>query len=737
MAGSQPRRGSNLLIGTPDVSSEADVSKLPVREGIVPAQQSRSSKLSNDAEVGSNASQSNKASGSARPSRLVLGEKRKVSPTVESSDRDADEVKISVSEEPEPKQNVAIYFRREHDSKSKTWGPARKFSETERFESHMDDLEGNDNIPDAVRLGSYVKRKEVKEDSGNAKTAKLNRGLVKELAKCKSTEEVLKCIDRIPEEKFQFVDNIALATMFNRLARHANREGWRARQGVQEKNEYKRVMRLLKSRINQLCQGGYVRPIATIHWALAKIQAKDGVEIFKKCESYIREDMDAFASEERCQHLANLTWAYANLQGFKPKRETLAATERVARSNLDAFKPQELSNMFWAWASLQYKCEIDTVNQSMALILYRTKALVIEKFRTRELIFFLWGIVKAGHALNERFWYKADEMLQRSLEEDFTLDGKKICLMLWVVAAQSMRYKKIYPSPGLLEKLEDAIEERVDQMNQHDVSATLQACFNLKIAPSEAAMQKIEQHLVKNIEFLKKDHNALINCLYGMAQLSRPSKWFQDNIDITLEPIVGDLLSRDVGLLLWVLTVMRSDGEYTKTVKALAKEARTRDVHSFDMQNSLQFLQADKIFGGKVLTDSLRRNFLAQAKKMMGKDTTRESLLQKDISRVLDDMGYCHKMEQQLDDGAISCDLVLKPSANLSQEVILEVDGPTHFVVNRKREKIPNGSTFLRNRLHRLSSRGVVSIPYFEWRKCASVDERREYLERKLAKFLV
>ena len=62
-------------------------------------------------------------------------------------------------------------------------------------------------------------------------------------------------------------------------------------------------------------------------------------------------------------------------------------------------------------------------------------------------------------------------------------------------------------------------------------------------------------------------------------------------------------------------------------------------------------------------------------------------------------------------------------------KIALEADGPTHYAINTLR---PLGHTTLKARL--LSQLGwtVINVPYFEWEKCRTMEEREEYIIDKL-----
>ena len=86
------------------------------------------------------------------------------------------------------------------------------------------------------------------------------------------------------------------------------------------------------------------------------------------------------------------------------------------------------------------------------------------------------------------------------------------------------------------------------------------------------------------------------------------------------------------------------------------------------------------------------------------------------------------KEEVWFDSIASSVDIYI-PAKNL----IVEVDGPSHFVMNTKEYK-PN--KFLRDAILSTPSaqntNTILHIPYFEWVQLKSNSERQNYLRRKI-----
>ena len=78
-----------------------------------------------------------------------------------------------------------------------------------------------------------------------------------------------------------------------------------------------------------------------------------------------------------------------------------------------------------------------------------------------------------------------------------------------------------------------------------------------------------------------------------------------------------------------------------------------------------------------------------------------------------------------MDAGGYSVDLLIP-----QQRIVVEVDGPSHFVSTRTGPS-PSGSTMLKHRHLKACGYHVVSVPYFEWDQLTS-NQRTKYLRKVL-----
>eukprot|EP00899_Mesostigma_viride_P016496 jgi/Mesvir1/24848/Mv22084-RA.1 len=105
------------------------------------------------------------------------------------------------------------------------------------------------------------------------------------------------------------------------------------------------------------------------------------------------------------------------------------------------------------------------------------------------------------------------------------------------------------------------------------------------------------------------------------------------------------------------------------------------------------------------------------------------SRLHLSVSRVLSEMGIAHENERPIVGGLYYVDCVVRGTQG---PIAVEVDGPSHFRVGPDGGFTVTSSTALKQRM--LAKRGwqICSVPYFEWDRLGTGEEKKGYLAGKL-----
>ena len=118
------------------------------------------------------------------------------------------------------------------------------------------------------------------------------------------------------------------------------------------------------------------------------------------------------------------------------------------------------------------------------------------------------------------------------------------------------------------------------------------------------------------------------------------------------------------------------------------------------------------------IADAARTAFIKQSSS-----GANASKLQRSVARALRRLGEQVSEEVVLDDSGFSVDIQLT-----GQRVVVEVDGPMHYLRPRSGRPIVDGSTRFKHRLLTALGWKVLHVPYFEWRALGSPEQQKEYL---------
>jgi hypothetical protein len=123
--------------------------------------------------------------------------------------------------------------------------------------------------------------------------------------------------------------------------------------------------------------------------------------------------------------------------------------------------------------------------------------------------------------------------------------------------------------------------------------------------------------------------------------------------------------------------------------------------------------------------------------KQQVRDDNTVSAAQRELARVIAELGVRNELEHVTDDGYFSMDIYLP-----EYDVAVEFDGPSHYYHNstdsssssRDASTTKTAKTELRDFFLAKQCAKVVTVPWFEWRHLNTPEKKRLYVKEKLAK---
>ncbi|PNW72746.1 hypothetical protein CHLRE_15g638050v5 [Chlamydomonas reinhardtii] len=450
-------------------------------------------------------------------------------------------------------------------------------------------------------------------------------------------------------------------------------------------------------------------------WACAKLGYRDSYLLLPLAEATA-----ALARDMNAQDVANNLWALEVLgctgPAFRAVLETLyGAALRRLRTPTEAavFIPQHLSNILLALEGLQLG------GKQSELLAAAVAAEGVRRnfagFNPQALSNSAWALAKMGYgagatpkAMEQSPWYAA--AVAAAQRPGVMASAKP---QYWANLLYALALVRHQPPPALLDAGAAAAMQR----------GNVQECANTLWA----------------LAVLQLRHAGLEAAVCGrLGELLR-----QGPESLTAQELCNSL---------WALAVLAGGGgpaspAAAALAPALAREAARRR-QGFQTEELRQLWQARQELGGEVAEalarspDLLATMEAAVAAKRATESNT--SRLQEQVAEALQRLLQKGRLPIVLMQTEVVVEGVLGRVDIVAdwsdgRRVAIEVDGPDHFLTNRKdNPSAVDGSTALRNRQLRrtLGEGGLVCAPYWEWYSLRTPSAQEAYLLRRLQDLL-
>ena len=456
-------------------------------------------------------------------------------------------------------------------------------------------------------------------------------------------------------------------------------------------------------------QGGVLDPIhvATAYHRLGDMCRADNAVAGTAAAQQLLQRLDQLLLSVRGQMdtrgLANIIWSCGHTQHVGPVAQLLA--DFLLPVNLSATNSQEIANVLWALATLEYPVLPQQPQQLQQLV-----AASVSKHssaNTQELANFLWAVSELRPELGQQ-----------------------------VQAEQ-------------LEQLLTAFELQLHKAVPQEISNTLLACARFRYVRVQllAALEQ-QQHMQRFLAAANPQN--LSNTAWACGVLGRNSKvlragLLQQAVKL-LQQGSSRFICQDLCNLGWAVAVLDLR-QYVPEVLLLAEAAsrvwrsaapedlrQLYQVHLWLLDHKLAPAKGAKGAGLlRVLSqqqlDECRKAWQDQVADCAAATPT---LLQQQVFAALQQLPGWRVPPQQevvVTDDNFSIDIVAVAAAGV--RLAVEVDGPHHFVRAGNRWEV-DGPTQYRNRA--LTERGytVVSIPWWECGQLKGVQQQQQYLQNKI-----
>mmetsp|Transcript_7488 Transcript_7488/g.13469 ORF Transcript_7488/g.13469 Transcript_7488/m.13469 type:complete len:606 (+) Transcript_7488:178-1995(+) len=370
------------------------------------------------------------------------------------------------------------------------------------------------------------------------------------------------------------------------------------------------------------------------------------------------------------QELSNVVWAYATAQVSHSRLFEKVADEVTVYRHLGSFNSQNLSNIVWAFATAQVSYPRLFHKVADEVIAYRH----LGSFNPQALSNIVWAYATAQVSHPHLFKQVAGEVAHRCLG---SLNPQVLSNIVWAYATAKVSH------PLLFDRLVGAAIARKHELSPQEVSNILWSYSASGIVESSlfAAMAPRVMTLLKHCSC---QHIANIAWSYAVANVDSHGLFNKPFTNALLERMDSFNVAQFSQLYQWHIW-QKEENSYTGL--PLVFERRCYEVFT-----------------------SLNPTI---------------SLLQRNVSSVLRSIDLVPKEEEVTQKG-YSIDALVEVKG---KKVGVEVDGPSHFI-GRK----PTGSTILKRRqVANVEGIALVSVPYWEWDELGQdLSKKQNYLRSLL-----
>ena len=449
--------------------------------------------------------------------------------------------------------------------------------------------------------------------------------------------------------------------------------------------------------------------VSTALSKLAKLMARSGTRTLGKsqCDSVLLlldERLRGF-NMIRARQIANLLWSYAKL-GYHGNHSIVRhLSDQVPTVTVDDFEPQHLANTLWAWATMRHLPSVDAF-----AALERRMLACVDDFIPRNIANTLWAWANMRHqppadalaALERRMLACVDDFRPQNLSNT-----------VWAWATMGH-----LPSARALAALERRMLACADDFIPQNIANTLWAWATMRHQPSTDAIAALERRMLACVDVFKPQN--LANTLWAIAMLINSI----EGDSITCRP------TRRV-MRLWGTTAI----DQNVLDRLLHRLEHAAQLRSLEEQAFQQILQAHHLLGDRfkpsaALLDQARE---AWAKQLASRSSSPQSSLEREVAACLDRLGITYDVEALTEDGMHRVDMLVRGRTDDGGErlLVIECDGPTHFLRSSDGTYRIDGSTYARNCDLRKLGLDVLCVAWHEWTSLTK-DERDAYLRREL-----
>lgn len=300
---------------------------------------------------------------------------------------------------------------------------------------------------------------------------------------------------------------------------------------------------------------------------------------------------------------------------------------------------------------------------------------------------------------------------------------------------QSLAKLNIQPTISMIEELFNEKHQNYEEFNPPAISFILQSLALLGIKPSSKMLNGIFNETFRKCKKFRSEH--ISSLLWAMAKLGlKPVPKLRDVLLNEIYRQHQEFNPADVSQILWAFSVFgKIPIEQIHVFKRILTTHRLGLIKNpnffIQMHQFILSVSQDETKIQDIILPMLE-SIETQCRSMFIKKARiyeKSSRLQYEVERVIKQMGLIAKHGVILHKIGYSVDIIV---IHRNNNIVIEVDGPSHFIRTLSGMYESNGSTIMKHRHIQNNGFKIIQIPFYEWDQLEGQNAKCNYIKKKI-----
>eukprot|EP00899_Mesostigma_viride_P021892 jgi/Mesvir1/29704/Mv00937-RA.1 len=344
----------------------------------------------------------------------------------------------------------------------------------------------------------------------------------------------------------------------------------------------------------------------------------------------------------------------------------------------------------------------------------------LPEFSSRDIANVAWGFAKAEHGGRDFYAAVSSEIVTRGVA---SFNEQDISNILWAFATAGQLGPQLYAAVDA-----ELAVRGLDSFKPQDLSLSLHAFATAGFSAGfgSARLYDVAEEYIHSNGLEGFNAQDVSNSLWAFASAGRGSPRLYAAFEDTFQKRGAKAFSsRNIANALWAFAMAgRQPSATTKAMLMSCARSLNDDVATHVLRQLVQYVLAFAEVSERETDPAYSAVLKAWARACQGpRRPPASSAIHNEVSGALQAMGVAHESNAPFFDGIFYANMLVNGN------VAVEVGGPFHYY---RGSQVLSAAIEFKRRLLVKGGWQVVSIPFFEWNKAETREDKERYLREKL-----